>query len=212
MFFTENGLFHFVAFINTGSYGFDGFWAEAEKGIRMTIERKLRTQLVVDQFNRVDFYAIEEVQGNVYRKLQTMARRPEGSGFKVERIHYSPAGLAKWLERVIGNFVIDYCRQFHGAKDSLKTVSLADDDLNAAVEPACNEKHGLDALIRSDEIEKVRRCLNRLDEDTRFWLVKTYFEGVSRHELARRLTLSPATVCRRVDAAEERFLRLFIAA
>jgi len=212
MFFTENGLFHFVAFINTGSYGFDGFWAEAEKGIRRSIEWKLRTRLVVDQFNRVDLYAVSEVEGDVFRKLQTLARRPEGPGFKLERIHYSPAGLAKWLDQLIGNCVIDYCRQFHGAKDSLKMVSLGDDELNAAIEPACNEKHGLDALERSDEIEKVRRCLNRLDEDARFWLLQTYFEGVSRHELARRLELSPATVCRRVDAAKEKFLRLFIAA
>jgi len=212
MFFTENGLFHFVAFINTGSYGFDAFWAEAEKGIRRTIERKLRTRLVLDQFNRVDFFAIEEVQGNVFRKLQTMARRPEGPGFHVERIHYSPAGLAKWFDRLIGNFVIDYCRQFHGAKNSLKTVSLADDELNAAVEPACNEKHGLDALVRSDDIEKVRRCLNLLDEESRFWLVKVHYEGTSRHALAKQLGISSATACRRVDAAQRAFLRLFLAA
>lgn len=211
MFFTENGLFHFVAFINTGSYGFDAFWAEAEKGIRRTIERKLRTQFVLDQFNRVDFYAIEEVQGTVFRKLQTLARRPDGPGFHVERIHYSPAGLAKWFDRLIGNCVIDYCRHFHGAKDSLKTVSL-DDELNAAVEPACNEKHGLDALIRSDDIEKVRRCMNLLDEESLFWLVKVHYEGMSRRELAKQLGVSSATAWRRVDAAEHEFLRLFLAA
>jgi len=212
MFLTENGLFHFVAYINSGSYGFDGFWAEAEKGIRRKIEQKLRTQLVVDRLNRVDCYALEEVQGDVVRKLQTLARRPGGSGFDVERAHCSPAGLANWLDRMIGNCVIDYCRQFHGAKDSLKTVSLGDEEFNAAVEPACNEKHGLDALIRSDEIEKVRRCLNLLDEESKFWIVQTRFEGVSRRDLAKRLGISSATACRRVEAAERKLLRLFLAA
>ena len=212
MFLTENGLFHFVAYINTGSYGFDGFWAEADTWIRQKIEQKLRNQIVVDRLNRVDFYAIEEVQGDVVRKLQTMARRPEGSRFYVERIHCSPAGLAKWLDRLIGNCVIDYCRQFHGAKESLKMVSLGDEEFNAAVEPACNEKHGIDTLIWSHEIEKVRRCLNLLDEESRFWLTQVYFEDVSRHELARRLKISSATACRRVEAAEQEFLRLFLAA
>lgn len=212
MFLTENGLFQFVAFLSSGgNHGFEGFWDEAGPGIRQAAAASLRQHLVVDKFNHVDSSAVDDVEADVVLKLKSLAARPGRAAFDPERVGWSPAGLAKWLRVVVGNAASDWCDKYHGANRP-KTVSLDDLELNAGGVPAASHKHPLDSIIRSEEIEKVRRCLNQLSTEDRFWLEQTLIEGVSQHELARQLKMSPTTVWRRVDDAKDRFLSLFLTA
>ncbi|MFM8434123.1 MAG: RNA polymerase sigma factor [Planctomycetia bacterium] len=210
--FSENGLFHFVAFINSGVFGFDGFWAEAADGIRRAAQADLRKRLVLDRFNQVDPHAVADVEDTVFQKLRQVAERPGPAAFDPGQANFTPVGLSKWLRRVVANCVIDWCRKFHGARPAVKTVSLDDLPLNGAVLPAADHKNLLDALIRSEQIEKVRLCLNKLGREDRFWLEQTFFEGLSQRALASKLDMPSATVFRRVTAAKERFLVLFTAA
>lgn len=212
MIFSEHGLLHFVAFINSGSFGFDGFWAEAADGIRQAAQADLRKLLVLDRFNQVDPNAVAEVEGTVFEKLRDVAGRQGAPAFDPGRANFSPAGLSKWLRRVVANCVIDWCRKYHGARPVVKTVSLDDLPLNGAVIPGPDNKNLLDALIRFEQIEKVRTCLNSLDDEDRFWLEQTFVEGLSQRALARKLDMDPTTVFRRVTAAKENFLVLFMAA
>jgi hypothetical protein len=212
MIFTENGLFHFVAFINSGVFGFDGFWAEAAVGIRKAAQADLRKRLVLDRFNQVDPNAVAEVEGTVFQKLREVAVRPGPAVFDPGRSNFTPAGLSKWLRTVVTNCVTDWCRKFHGANPAVKTVSLDDLPLNSPRLPAADDKNLLDALIRSETIEKVRLCLNQLGQEDRFWLEQTFVEGLSQRALSRKLNMDPTTVFRRVNAAKERFLVLFTAA
>lgn len=210
--FSENGLFHFVAFINSGVFGFDGFWAEAADGIRQAAQADLRKRLVLDRFNQVDPSAVADVEGNVFEKLRDVAGRQGAPAFDPGQVNFSPAGLSKWLRRVVANCVIDWCRTFHGARPAVKTVSLDDLPLNGAVLPAPDDKNLLDTLVRSETIEKVRLCLNKLGREDRFWLEQTFVEGLSQRALARKLDMDPTTVFRRVTAAKEKFLVFFMAA
>lgn len=210
--FSENGLFHFVAFINSGAFGFDGFWAEAESGIRQAAQADLRKRLVLDRFNQVDPNAVAEVEGTVFEKLRAVAGRPGAAAFDPGRANFSPAGLSKWLRTVVANCVIDWCRTYHGARPAVKTVSLDSLPLNGAVLAAPESKNLLDRLVRSEQIEKVRLCLNKLADEDRFWLEQTFVEGLSQRALARKLDMDPTTVFRRVTAAKEKFLVLFMAA
>jgi hypothetical protein len=212
MIFTENGLFHFVAFINSGVFGFDGFWAEAAAGIRQAAQADLRKRLVIDRFNQVDPNAVAEVEGTVFQKLREVAERPGPAAFDPGRANFTPAGLSKWLRTVVANCVTDWCRKFHGARPVVKTVSLDDLPLNGAVLPAPDDKNLLDTLVRSETIEKVRLCLNKLGREDRFWLEQTFVEGLSQRALARKLDMDPTTVFRRVTAAKEKFLVFFMAA
>ena len=125
MIFTENGLFHFVAFINSGVFGFDGFWAEAAVGIRKAAQADLRKRLVLDRFNQVDPNAVAEVEGTVFQKLREVAERPGPAVFDPGRANFTPAGLSKWLRTVVANCVTDWCRKFHGANPAVKTVATA---------------------------------------------------------------------------------------
>jgi RNA polymerase sigma factor (sigma-70 family) len=210
--FSENGLFHFVAFVNSGSFGFDGFWAEAAGGIRQAAQVDLRKRLVFDRFGLADPSAVSDVESTVFEKLRDVAGRQGAPAFDPGRANFSPAGLSKWLRRIVANCVTDWCRKFHGARPAVKTVSLDDLPLNGAVLPAADNKNLLDALVRSETIEKVRICLNKLDDEDRFWLEQTFFEGLSQRALARKLDMDPTTVFRRVTAAKEKFLVFFMAA
>lgn len=211
MYFTENGLFHFVAFINNAAYGFDAFWSEAKPGIRKTARKVLRAQLVVDARGRIDVNAVDEVEGMVSWKLSAAARRDGRAAFDPALVGNSPAGLAAWLDRVVSNCVIDYCRMFHGARSDVKDVSLSDLELNAAAVPATNDHDVIDSVCRLEDIELVRSCLNRLDAIDRLVLERTVCDGLSQRELAGELRVSATTAFRMISRAKENLQRLLAA-
>jgi len=211
MFFTCNGLFHFVAFINGGIYGFDGFWQEAEPGIRRTVRKNLRRKQVVDFRGRVDDNAISEVVDMVLTKLLTAARRQGPAVFSPGRAYDCPAGLSKWMQTLVGNCVKDYCKRFHGDRSDLKNVSLDGLELNPVSPSSADGDEVIDGVFRLEHIKLVRDCLAELEQNDRFLLMQVYFEDKSHRELAADLGLNPTTAFRMIDDARSNFLRLLIA-
>ena len=203
---TENGLFHFVVFINGGSDG-AAFWREAGPAIRQAAAGWLRRRSVLDPFNRVDVNAIDDVEGEVQAKLFAMAKHPERNSFDLARIRYSPQGLAGWLGRIVSNCVISYCRVYHGARKSKKTVSLEGLDFNPAMVSDAGAST-LDKVIRREGIARVTECMNRLPDDEQFLLQQVFYEGVSRRALARKLGITPSDAWRRVNKATDHLLML----
>jgi RNA polymerase sigma factor (sigma-70 family) len=209
--FSENGFFHFVAFINGGSFGFQTFWAEAKSGVREKAAVTLRKRRVVDEFGRVDVHAVDEVESLVLEKLLTLAKRPGKAAFDHDRAGHAPAGLARWLNRIVANCVIDYCRQFHGARKGVKHVSLTGLTLNALGRLSAGDEKLVEKLSRLEQLERVRQALNRLSARDRFVLEQTIVHDVRQRDLAKMLGTSPAGACRSVKRAKANLQKLLAA-
>jgi len=211
MFFTENALFHFVAFINGGIFGFDGFWLEAEPGIRRTAKKVLRRKQVVDQWGRVDANAVSEVEDMVMEKLIAAARRKGPAVFSPDKSHNSPAGLSKWMQKIVANCVTDYCQKFHGDRPDLKNVSLDGLELNPASPSSVEGDEVVDGAIRLENIEFVRNCLAELGENERFLLMQVYCAGKSQGDLADDIGVHPSKAFRMINAARQHLRRIMVA-
>lgn len=211
MYFSDNALFHFVAFINGGKFGFEGFWLEAEHGIRRTVRRNLRRKQVVDCRGQADENAVSEVENTVLKKLLTQARRKGPPVFSPAKCHNSPAGLSKWMQKLVGNCVKDYCRKFHGARSDLKAVSLDGLDLNPASHASADGDEVINEVFRREQIQLVRACLNDLAEDDRLLLQRVYFEHKTHGDVAQEFGVHKATAFRMIDEARRNLLELLLA-
>lgn len=211
MYFSDNALFHFVAFINGGKFGFEGFWLEAEHGIRRTVRRNLRRKQVVDLRGRVDENAVSEVENTVLKKLLTQARRKGPPVFSPAKSHDSPAGLSKWMQTLVGNCVKDYCKKFHGARGEIKSVSLDGLELNPASPSSVDGDEVVNDVFRREQIALVRDCLNELDKDDRLLLERVYFQHKSHVDVAAELGVHKSMAFRMIDDARSHLLELLLA-
>ncbi|MFM8891196.1 MAG: RNA polymerase sigma factor [Planctomycetia bacterium] len=211
MYFSDNALFHFVAFVNGGKFGFEGFWREAKHGIRRTVRKNLRRKHVVDSRGRVDDNAVSEVENTVLERLLTKARRRGPPVFSPDKSHNSPAGLSRWMQKLVGNCVADYCRKFHGARSDIKSVSLDGLELNPVSPSSADGDEVVKDVFRRERIELVRECLDDLTVDDRLVLQRVYFEYKSHVEVAAELGVHKATAFRMIDDARTNLLRLVLA-
>jgi|GEM_PF-5495941 len=209
--FTENGFFHFVAFINGGAFGFEAFWKEAKHWVRDKATVTLRKRRVVDDFGHVDVHAVDEVEGIVLEKLLKLAKRPGKAAFDHTLAGNVPSGLARWLNRLVANSVIDYCRLFHDARKSVKHVSLTGLDLNAVAGLQDTGEKAPEKVSRLEQIERLRSAMNRLSPMDRFVLEQTFLHDVRQRDLAEMLGISPAGACRRVRDARKNLHKLLAA-
>ena len=211
MYFSDNALFHFVAFVNGGKFGFEGFWQEAEHGIRRTVRKNLRRKHVVDFRGRVDDNAVSEVVHTVLEKLLKKARRKGPPVFSPDRSHNSPAGLSRWMQTLVGNCVADYCKKFHGARSDVKSVSLDGLELNPVSPSSADGEEVVKDVVRRERIALVRECLDDLTADDRLVLRRVYFEHKSHVEVAAELGVHKAMAFRMIDEARTNLLGLLVA-
>jgi RNA polymerase sigma-70 factor (ECF subfamily) len=90
-----------------------------------------------------------------------------------------------WMSVIARNRALDEVRR-------KRPVLL--DDTPEALEIASDEGDPLDQLERSEALQRLRQCLDRLDADRREVVLLAYREGLSREELGRRFARPAGTV------------------
>lgn len=90
-----------------------------------------------------------------------------------------------WLAAIARNRAIDEVRR--------RRPDVVHDDVEGLQVPA-EHAHPLDALHRSQELQTLMTCLNKLDAEKRDIVLLAYYCGLSRDDLARRFTRPVPTI------------------
>jgi RNA polymerase sigma-70 factor (ECF subfamily) len=132
-----------------------------------------------------DPHAAEDLVQDVFVKLaQQVHDRP-------------PAGpLAAWVFRTARNAVIDHWRRGRPGEP------LPDDLVDTAATPAATANADAAPLLAS-----FRAFVHALPAEQREAILRTEYEGVSQHELARQLGVPVSTVKSRVQRGRERLAK-----
>jgi len=210
----EHVLWHFIAFINSGSeFGWHGFWHGGGKGfVRCKARKLLASRLVVNQFGQAEENAVDDAISSTMLTLVRIARGELKGRFLIERNGDSPARLAAWLSRVVSSRVHDYIRSHRRTRSGINLVSVEDLELNPVPRSSSRNDHGAHTACRRETIIGVNACLNQLDAVDQAVIRMTFVEDLPQREIARRLNISPASGYRRVRDAVERLRIRLIAA
>lgn len=99
--------------------------------------------------------------------------------------------LASWLRQVTINFTIDYLRRIHPA------VSLDaenEDDLSLKDILAVDSPSALDKLSQKEKLAVLEECIDKLDNDAKYFLELHLKQGVKLEDLKEALELSRGAV------------------
>jgi RNA polymerase sigma-70 factor, ECF subfamily len=90
-----------------------------------------------------------------------------------------------WMVAIARNRALDEVRR-------KKAVSI--EDTPEALDVASDEEYPLDRVERSQQLLRLRQCLEGLDNDRRDVVLLAYREGMSRQALGQRYSRPPATI------------------
>jgi RNA polymerase sigma-70 factor, ECF subfamily len=90
-----------------------------------------------------------------------------------------------WMVAIARNRSLDEVRR-------KKAVSI--EDTPEALDVASDEEYPLDRVERSQQLLRLRQCLEALDNDRRDVVLLAYREGMSRQALGQRFSRPPATI------------------
>lgn len=129
----------------------------------------------------------EDVTSNVFRNFLT----------RLDRFDASRGSVMTWIVTMARNAVIDHYRRKGPAAEDTGRLS------NAAANALADRRPSpLQAMIDNEEIERVRRLLDRQPEEIREMFSLRFDQGLRVREVAEVMGLSP-------DAAKQRFARTF---
>jgi len=117
----------------------------------------------------------EEVLQEIYVQIWERAHQYDAT-------RASPLG---WMAVIARNRALDEVRR-------KRPVSL--DDAPEALQVAVDAGDPLDLLEQSEALQRLRRCLDRLEPDRRQIVLSAYYDGLSREELARRFSHPVGTI------------------
>jgi len=90
-----------------------------------------------------------------------------------------------WMAAIARNRALDEVRR-------KKPLSI--EDAPEALNLASDEAHPLDRMEQSEQLQRLRQCLERLESDRREVVLLAYREGMSREALGQRFARPPATI------------------
>jgi len=129
----------------------------------------------------------EDVTSNVFRNFLT----------RLDSFDASRGSVMTWIVTMARNAVIDHYRRKGPATEDAERLSDAAADTLADRRPS-----PLQAMIGNEEIERVRRFLDRQPAEIREMFSLRFDQGLRVREVAEVMGLSP-------DAAKQRFGRTF---
>lgn len=109
-----------------------------------------------------------------------------------------PRTLPAWLCRITRNQALDWTRK-RQARSRLVPMIAMDDLPSEQVAP--HQLTPRETAAAREEWSQVMRAVSTLPAPQREMLWLHYFEDLSKREIARRLALHPASVCRQLDRA-----------
>jgi RNA polymerase sigma-70 factor (ECF subfamily) len=90
-----------------------------------------------------------------------------------------------WMAAIARNRALDEVR---------RKRPLSIEDAPEVEDIAIDDVHPLDRIERSEELQRLRQCLDRLDSDRREVVLLAYREGLSREALGQRLARPAGTI------------------
>jgi len=194
----------FVRFQQT-NVGFDGIW-EAGLGELVAEFAKRNLRKLGVQVSR-DGSCVGEVTGMTMERLMNLAKYTRGRFDPEKASQPGISGFRAWLWRVVASQAANWVRNERGSRrvriipeSALGTSEW--NELPDADERPSIVKAQVAKIERPDLLPILEACINDLeDPELREVMRLTLHDGLSQAQIAKRLGLAPATVCRRSQLA-----------
>lgn len=196
----------FIGFQQTGS-GFEGVWEAGLGDIVVEFSRRSLRRLGV-RVSRDDT-CVGDVTGMTVQRLMEMGNSASGRFDPEKASQPGLGGFRGWLWGVIANQAATWVRRERGNRKvrMIPESALGSSDWNGlpdADERPSIVKAQVAKIERPDLLPILEECINDLeDRELRELMRLTLHEGLSQARIAKRLGMSSATVCRRIQLARK---------
>lgn len=107
----------------------------------------------------------------------------------------SRALFSHWLSRIARNLAVDWQRRGETASRLLPMLPLDEIPREVGDEKAANPRH---AAENAEQSAALREALGKISPEARELVLLHYMEGLSQHEIARRMGMDRSTVTRQI--------------